>query len=313
MAFGYSVQISGDRMVVGATGNQSGSAYVFTRSSMNWTQQAFLEPNYGEAGDNFGYSVAISGGTVVIGALGEDSLAAGVNNDWFNNGANGAGAAYVFIESSGSWSQKAYLKASNTEGADSFGYSVAADNDFVIVGASDESSNATGINGTQLDDTASFSGAAYVYTLGSSASPAQRFASAINPTIYSGSSLLPGASPQQDGVSNLLKYAFNLSFYSPDYRILAAGGLRGLPRIDALPSGSSSIFRYEFLRRIDSGLIYTPERSSEVGPSAAWNALTATPTIVPIDSVWERVIYQEPYDTNTTPRFFGRVRVTLPP
>ncbi len=71
--------------------------------------------------------------------------------------------------------------------------------------------------------------------------------------------MLPDASPQQDGVSNLLKYALNLSFYSPDYRILAAGSLRGLPRIDALPNGSSSLFRYEFLRRKGSGLIYTPQ------------------------------------------------------
>jgi hypothetical protein len=311
MYFGNSVQISDDRVVVGAPFNTA--AYVFARSGIGWTQEAYLEANHGEVGDNFGHSVSISGGTVVIGALGEDSLAAGVNNDWFNNGANGAGAAYVFIESSGSWSQQAYLKASNTEGADSFGYSVAADNDFVIVGAVSESSNATGINGNQLDNTASFSGAAYVYSLNSSATPAQRFASAINPTIYSGSSLLPDASPQQDGVSNLLKYAFNLSFYSPDYRILAAGGLRGLPRSGALPNGSSSIFRYEFLRRKDSGLIYTPQKASELNAHATWNTLSAPPTIVPIDSVWERVFYDEPYDANTTPRLFGRVQVTLPP
>ena len=37
-----------------------------------------------------------------------------------------AGAAYVFVRSGTSWSQEAYLKASNTDCRDDFGMSVAA-------------------------------------------------------------------------------------------------------------------------------------------------------------------------------------------
>jgi hypothetical protein len=76
--------------------------------------------------DLFGYSVAISGDTVVVGAFAEDSNATGVNGDQSNNSASNAGAAYVFVRSSGTWSQQAYLKASNTGVFHEFGRSVVA-------------------------------------------------------------------------------------------------------------------------------------------------------------------------------------------
>ena len=59
--------------------------------------------------------------------------------------------------------QKAYLKASNTDSGDYFGRSVAVSGDTVVVGALGESSNATGVNGNQADNSASYSGAAYVF------------------------------------------------------------------------------------------------------------------------------------------------------
>ena len=76
--FGYSVSIDGDTMVVGAhydddKGDNSGSAYVFTRDTAGdlasgWTQVAKLTADDGAADDSFGYSVSIDGDTVVIGA-----------------------------------------------------------------------------------------------------------------------------------------------------------------------------------------------------------------------------------------------------
>ena len=56
-------------------GDNSGSAYVFTRATAGdlasgWTQVAKLTAGDGAAGDYFGYSVSIDGDTVVIGALG---------------------------------------------------------------------------------------------------------------------------------------------------------------------------------------------------------------------------------------------------
>jgi hypothetical protein len=178
--FGYSVAVSGDTAAVGAyleasnatgiNGNQAnnsapqaGATYVFVRNGTTWTQQAYLKASNTEAGDFFGYSVAVSGDTVVAGAFGEDSGATGINGDQTNNSASEAGAAYVFVRNGTTWTQQAYLKASNTDAFDLFGYSAAVSGDTVVVGAYGEGSDATGIDGNQTDNSAPQSGAAYVF------------------------------------------------------------------------------------------------------------------------------------------------------
>ena len=73
-----------------------------------------------------------------------------------------------------SWSQQAYLKASNTGEYDIFGSLVAVSGDVVVVGACREGSNATGVNGNQSNNSAQWAGAAYVFTgLGPTPSPDQ--------------------------------------------------------------------------------------------------------------------------------------------
>ena len=62
------------------------------------------------------------------------------------------------------WTQQAYLKASNTDVFDLFGHSVAVSGDTVVVGAVGEESNATGINGDQEDNNVPGSGAVYIFT-----------------------------------------------------------------------------------------------------------------------------------------------------
>src|SRR5439155_4383168 len=89
--------------------------------------------------------------------------AIGVDGNQSDNSASQAGAAYVFVRSGATWSQQAYLKASNTETYDVFGSSVAVSGDTVVVGAVGEYSNATGVNGNQSDNSAPSSGAAYVF------------------------------------------------------------------------------------------------------------------------------------------------------
>lgn len=187
--FGYSVAASGDTVVVGAyledsaatgvNGNQgiegatgSGAAFVFVRTGVVWSQQAYLKASNTGAGDAFGSSVSVSGNTVVVGAgnvplfgAGEDSNATGVNGDQSNNSALNSGAAYVFTRSGATWSQLAYLKASNTEANDEFGHSVAVSGDTVVVGAPLEDSSATGVNGNQADNSIGNAGAAYVFDL----------------------------------------------------------------------------------------------------------------------------------------------------
>ena len=51
----------------------------------------------------------------MVGALVESSNATGVNGDQSDNSATRfAGAAYVFVRNGTTWTQQAYLKASNT-------------------------------------------------------------------------------------------------------------------------------------------------------------------------------------------------------
>ena len=178
--FGESVSVSGDTIVVGAyredsnatgvdgdgsdnSAVDSGGAYVFVRGGTNWAQQAYLKASNTGAGDYFGESVAVSGDTVVVGAEGEDSNATGVNGNASDDSAAIAGAAYVFVREGTNWSQQAYLKASNTESADSFGFAVAISDDTVLVGSLGEDSSAGGVNGNQNNNNASGSGAAYVF------------------------------------------------------------------------------------------------------------------------------------------------------
>ena len=76
----------------------------------------------------------------------------------------GAYADYNFTRVGTTWSQDRYIKSSNTEANDIFGSGVAVsgDGNTIVVGAQLEDSNATGINGSQTNNSLADSGAAYV-------------------------------------------------------------------------------------------------------------------------------------------------------
>jgi hypothetical protein len=195
--FGTDVAIAGDTLVVSAAwessasrvinGDQanndahdSGAAYVFVRNNGVWTQQAYLKANNAGADDYFGDGVAIAGDTIVVGAPGENSAAAGVNGDGSDESKDSSGAAYVFVRGGGTWTQQAYLKASNPGFIDSFGFSVAISGDSIVVGAFGESSAATGVGGNQADDSAQSAGAAYVFVRNGSTWSQQAYLKASN-------------------------------------------------------------------------------------------------------------------------------------
>jgi hypothetical protein len=166
--FGFSVATAGDTVVVGAadessTAGSAGAIYVFTRNGTNWSQQSYLNASNPGVGDRFGWSVAVSGNTAVVGALGESSNATGVNGNQSDNSADTSGAAYVFVRDGTNWTQQAYVKASNTDVHDWFGWSVGVSGDTILIGAYLEDSNATGVNGNHNDNSALQSGAAYVF------------------------------------------------------------------------------------------------------------------------------------------------------
>jgi HJR/Mrr/RecB family endonuclease len=185
-AFGKSIALSadGNTLAVGAIGEdslppamggnaadngapQAGAVYVFTRSAGQWLQEAFVKASNAEENDEFGFSLALSddGNTLAVGARGEDSKATGIGGDEIDNNQNGSGAAYLFSRTAGQWAQQAYVKASNTETGDSFGWALAlsGDGNTLAVAAPNEASSATGVDGVQSDNSATAAGAVYVY------------------------------------------------------------------------------------------------------------------------------------------------------
>ncbi|MDP6821723.1 MAG: choice-of-anchor Q domain-containing protein [Dehalococcoidia bacterium] len=184
--FGRSIDISGNTIVVGASGdddrgNDSGAAYVFVRDGTTWSQQQKLVPTDGQANDQFGQSVAVNGDTIVVGAphtwaayvyvrtgttwnqqqrLGrswefDDQFGASVDvsgNSLVVGALRGSGqAAYVFVRSGVTWSEEQVLTRSGLEvcTANDFAKSVAISGDTVVVGANEDVCEA---------------GAAYAYT-----------------------------------------------------------------------------------------------------------------------------------------------------
>ncbi len=197
-AFGTSVAVSGDTIAIGSPGESSnatgvngdesnnlaggsGAVYVFVRSGTTWSQQAFVKASNTNASDAFGTAVTLSGETLVVGAATEDSNATGVNGDETNNTSFSAGAAYVFVRSGTTWSQQAYLKASDSDNNDNFGSALALDGDTLVVGALNESSNASGVDGDDSNNAFPQAGAAYVFVRSGTVWSQQAYLKASNP------------------------------------------------------------------------------------------------------------------------------------
>ncbi|NIP22421.1 MAG: hypothetical protein GWN67_20180 [Phycisphaerae bacterium] len=127
--FGYSVSISGDYAIMGASRNDTGSAYIFANDEVTcgqWSQSAKLNASDGAAGDFFGESVSISVDYAIVGAPYDD-----------DNG-NNSGSAYIFHRNEGgpdNWGQQAKLTASDAAELDYFGKPVCVSGDYAVVGA----------------------------------------------------------------------------------------------------------------------------------------------------------------------------------
>jgi hypothetical protein len=171
--------------------NNSGAAYVFIRKEEKWTQQAYIKASDSSQSDLFGITVALSadGNTLAVGASGEDSSEVGISleGNKYNFSASNSGAVYVFTRSSESWSQQAYIKASNTGAGDGFGggsLGLSSDGNVLAVGAIHESSKSMGINGDETDNSADWSGAAYVFRRDSGQWAQEAYIKASNTEAY---------------------------------------------------------------------------------------------------------------------------------
>jgi hypothetical protein len=207
--FGWSVAISGARVVIGARNDDAlasnaGSAYVYDMLSGTPALPVTTLNNPAPAtDDNFGNSVAISGTRVVVGAPFDDM------------GATNAGSAYVYDVSSGN--PTAPVSVLNNPGLvvnDQFSFSVAVSGNLMVAGA-------------YLDDTgAADSGSAYVYDL-SSGTPTVPIFTLNNPdpatgdefgvsVAISGTRVVVGAGSDNTGATDAgSAYVYDLSSGTP--------------------------------------------------------------------------------------------------
>ncbi|NDD53332.1 hypothetical protein EBZ39_05580 [bacterium] len=244
--FGSALSLSGETIVVGAysedngvttitngaftsadasTSTDSGAAYVFKRSGTNWTNEAYLKAPNNSAGDIFGYSTSISGDTIVVGANNEDNGVTTISSGTFSaadaSTSTNSGAAYVFKRSGSTWTNEAYLKATNNSPADYIGYTTSISGDTIVVGTYLEDNSVTTItNGTFTSaDTATStdSGAAYVfkrsgttwtneaYLKAPNNNPADYFANSVS---ISGDTIVVGANSEDNGATTISNGTF---------------------------------------------------------------------------------------------------------
>lgn len=204
--FGFAMSLSddGNTLAVGANAEDSnakgingdqndnsmqsaGAVYVFARSGSTWTQQAYVKSANTAGNVQFGYSVALSadGNTLAATAFDEGGSSRVVNGP-YTPGRNGSGAVFIFTRAGTTWTQQAYLKASNAEANDSLGVlvSISDDGNTVAVGSLDEDCMATGVNPSAPCDNEMRSdtsaGAAYVFVRNGTQWAQQAFFKASN-------------------------------------------------------------------------------------------------------------------------------------
>ncbi|HVA93108.1 MAG TPA: hypothetical protein VNL71_25085 [Chloroflexota bacterium] len=119
--FGQNLAISGHAIVVNAPYmySSAGRVYVFSRVSGGWRQTAELKAADGQPGNWFGWYVSISGAQLVAGGIKTP----------------GGGAAYVFTQAGGRWTQTTELKGQDRVSGDWLGAATGVSGSTVVAGA----------------------------------------------------------------------------------------------------------------------------------------------------------------------------------
>ncbi len=169
--FGDAVAIDGDTIVVGATANSPGEAYVFTRTGTVWTEQQILSVT---GGYSFGRGIALLGDRLVVGDNGANSFhgrahyytrTGGLNGTWSliqtlqapssvyfsgsmismtsdtlaitesaNNNGTG-GQVRIFLRTGNAWNLQQIVRPTNQYVNDEFGFRTSLIGDTLLVGA----------------------------------------------------------------------------------------------------------------------------------------------------------------------------------
>lgn len=141
--FGFSVSISGNYIIVGASGDaigsnaSQGSASIFQYNGTSWVFMQQLIDATGSATDVFGYSVSISGNYAIVGAPLDD---VGLNLE--------QGSASIYKYDGSTWVLMQKLTDATGAGDDLFGTSVSISGDYAIVGAASDNIGSNSAQGS---------------------------------------------------------------------------------------------------------------------------------------------------------------------
>ncbi len=129
-AFGYSVSISGNIVIIGAPFDDNeaftnqGSASVYRNVTGTWNLSIKTTNPSGRSNVNWGWSVSVSGNSIIIGAPGD--IVGTTNNQ---------GTVSFFDFNGANWIYAGKYSEPNRVGSDNFGTSVSISGDYAIVGA----------------------------------------------------------------------------------------------------------------------------------------------------------------------------------
>ena len=125
--FGYSVSISGGRVVVGAPGDgpdENGAVYVYTQSSGEWAVEKIVLRNQ-RSHARFGNKVLLHDGMLFVGALRNDQTTGYLNT----------GVVYVYIRESDGWRVAQTLTPQADDVGGEFGVAIARAGNMLAIGA----------------------------------------------------------------------------------------------------------------------------------------------------------------------------------
>jgi len=167
--FGYRLDLDGDILAVSAAlkaedseSTKSGGVYLFSKQA-GWDEIAYLEPSVPLR--VFGDCIAVSGDFVLVGASFDNGRGAGIDPPVFTGEEEEhSGSAFLFELQNGVYEQVAYMKPSNPQFEGHFGSECGLSDNFIVAGASFESTAGSGINPSQsIFEEVENSGALYIF------------------------------------------------------------------------------------------------------------------------------------------------------
>lgn len=171
-SFGYSMALSADTLLIGAprllsissfASTSSGEVFAYQLAGGTWQQGQILKAIVPRPSDSFGSAVALYDDSALIGSCGDASSASGIGADPSRRDTPYAGSGYLFAREGAKWKPTLYLKASNPDSRDSFGFGVALSKSTAVISAIWEASAASGIDGDQKSNAATYAGALYAF------------------------------------------------------------------------------------------------------------------------------------------------------